>query len=55
MVEYLLQHQENKQFFHKTIYRPQAGKIRLPEAPGLGIELDEQKISARQELTYEES
>jgi L-alanine-DL-glutamate epimerase-like enolase superfamily enzyme len=50
MVEYLIRHQENKQFFHKPIYRPENGMISLPELPGLGIVLDESKIEERHEL-----
>lgn len=47
MVEYLINHQPNKQFFHKTQYAPENGSIKLPQAPGLGIELDDAKIEHR--------
>ncbi len=43
-VEYLLQHQPIKQYFHKHSYQPNKGQIKLPDLPGLGIELDEGKI-----------
>jgi L-rhamnonate dehydratase len=46
-VEYLLRHQESKQFFHKPIYRPRAGSLALPQLPGLGLVLDEEKIQER--------
>jgi len=47
MVEYLIRYQETKQFFHTPIVRPQAGLVRPPELPGLGIVLDEAKIDER--------
>ncbi len=43
-VEYLVRHQETKQFFHKPIYRPEDGALRLPDLPGLGLVLDMDKI-----------
>ena len=39
-VEYLCQHQPHKQFFQQTVHAPVDGVIALPDAPGLGIELD---------------
>jgi L-rhamnonate dehydratase len=50
MVEYLMQHQEAKQFFHRPIYRPEEGAIKLPELPGLGLVLDEARIESRQAI-----
>jgi L-alanine-DL-glutamate epimerase-like enolase superfamily enzyme len=50
MVEYLIQHQEAKQFFHRPIYRPFDGLIYLPELPGLGLVLDQEKIVDRREI-----
>lgn len=41
-VECLTRTQENKQFFHDPIYRPENGDVTLPELPGLGI--DETKV-----------
>jgi L-alanine-DL-glutamate epimerase-like enolase superfamily enzyme len=46
-VEYLVRHQENKQFFQQTIYRPHQGMVALPTTPGLGLALDEAKIERR--------
>jgi L-alanine-DL-glutamate epimerase-like enolase superfamily enzyme len=43
-VEYLIQHQDSKQYFHKPFYQPENGRIKLPELPGLGLVLDEDKI-----------
>jgi L-alanine-DL-glutamate epimerase-like enolase superfamily enzyme len=51
-VEYLIRHQELKQFFHKRIYRPSSGSINLPDLPGLGIVLDEAKIDSRREIAF---
>lgn len=51
-VEYLVRHQPAKQFFHLPIYRPEQGAIRLPELPGLGLILDQDKIDAKQELEF---
>ena len=49
-VEYLIRHQAAKQFFHTPVYRPENGEIRLPELPGLGLVLDQDKVDGRQEL-----
>jgi L-rhamnonate dehydratase len=49
-VEYLIQHQMNKQYFHQIRYQPEQGMVRLPELPGLGIVLDEEKIINHREL-----
>jgi len=53
MVEFLIQWQERKQFFHKPIYRPAGGGVRLPELPGLGLVLDEGKIETREAFPLE--
>jgi L-alanine-DL-glutamate epimerase-like enolase superfamily enzyme len=42
-----ISYQETKPFFHTPIVRPQAGLVRPPELPGLGIVLDEAKIDER--------
>lgn len=46
-VEYLVRHQEPKQFFHKPIYRPENGVVTLPTLPGLGHVLAEGKMETR--------
>jgi L-alanine-DL-glutamate epimerase-like enolase superfamily enzyme len=51
-VEYLIRHQEAKQFFHCPIYRPEDGSIQLPDLPGLGLVLDESKIESRTEVCF---
>jgi len=43
-VEYLIRNQEVKQCLQKTVYRPENGSIAAPDTPGLGIELDMDKI-----------
>jgi L-alanine-DL-glutamate epimerase-like enolase superfamily enzyme len=52
MVECLIRSQENKQFFHKPIYRPEDGEIRLPTLPGLGLVLDDEKIEMRKTIQF---
>ena len=51
-VEYLIRHQAAKQFFHTPVYCPDNGEIRLPELPGLGLVLDQDKVDGRQELEF---
>jgi L-alanine-DL-glutamate epimerase-like enolase superfamily enzyme len=51
-VEYLIQAQETKQFFHKPIYRPEGGDIRLPDLPGLGLVIDEGKVESRTNVEF---
>jgi L-alanine-DL-glutamate epimerase-like enolase superfamily enzyme len=46
-VEYLIQHQAAKQYFHQNYFQPVNGQIVLPEMPGLGIVLDDAKIVDR--------
>ncbi len=52
MVEYLLRHQANKQFFFDPQYIPVNGRIALPGLPGLGIRLDESKIQIKHRLNF---
>jgi L-alanine-DL-glutamate epimerase-like enolase superfamily enzyme len=49
-VEYLVQHQEVKQYFHKPVYQPENGTLALPGLPGLGIVLDPAKIESREDV-----
>lgn len=46
-VEFLMRHQPRKQFFHAPIYAPENGHLSLPDAPGLGLIIDETKIESR--------
>jgi L-alanine-DL-glutamate epimerase-like enolase superfamily enzyme len=52
MVEYLIRHQAEKQYFHKPVYAPQNGAVKLPVLPGLGIVLDEEKIEKREKVQF---
>ncbi len=49
-VEYLFRHQARKQFFHTPFYEPISGTVALPDLPGLGLVLDEEKIEDKQIL-----
>jgi L-alanine-DL-glutamate epimerase-like enolase superfamily enzyme len=50
MAEYLILAQQSKQHFHQTFLAPRDGALDLPNAPGLGISLDEAKIDRRVDL-----
>lgn len=50
-VEYLIRHQERKQFFSEKVYRPVNGLIELPDVPGLGIKLEYEKIIGEELFT----
>jgi len=50
LVEYLVRIQERNQWFHRTMLRPVDGAIALPSEPGLGIELDPDKVVERRDL-----
>ncbi len=51
-VEFLIRSQENKQYFHKPIYRPEDGDVRLPDLPGLGLVIDESKVESRTTMEF---
>ena len=51
-VEYLVNSQPGKQFFHKPVYEPVDGEVALPELPGLGLVLDETKIKQREPVEF---
>ena len=50
MVEFLILHQQTKQRFLKGYLEPASGAIKPPETPGLGLELDPDKIETRREI-----
>ena len=52
MVEYLVRHQAEKQYFHAPSYEPKKGSFKLPSLPGLGIVLDESKIEGREYIEF---
>jgi L-alanine-DL-glutamate epimerase-like enolase superfamily enzyme len=51
-VEFLIRGQESKQFFHDPVYHPENGDVMVPDAPGLGLALDESKIESREEVAF---
>jgi L-alanine-DL-glutamate epimerase-like enolase superfamily enzyme len=50
MAEFLIRPQMTKQALHKRPVWPQNGSIALPDQPGLGIELAEDRIDSRRQL-----
>ncbi len=52
ILEYLIKWNDVHQFFLKTPLRPVNGVVTLPETPGLGMELDEAKISEQRILSF---
>ena len=52
MAEYLIKWNDVHQFFLKRPIRPVGGMIQVPDGPGLGMELDNEKIQERRELTW---
>lgn len=48
MVEFLVNWQPVRQYFHKPWRAPEKGRVALPDAPGLGFELDDDKIEGRE-------
>ena len=52
MVEFLVLLQPRAQHFHAVYYGPEQGSIALPELPGLGLVLDENKIESREPVTF---
>jgi len=52
LLEYLIKWNEINQFFLKYPVHPEGGVVTLSNRPGTGIDLDENKIQARRELTW---
>jgi L-alanine-DL-glutamate epimerase-like enolase superfamily enzyme len=50
-VEFLVLAQPMKQHFHTSWREPVSGQIALPDEPGLGLVLDEEKIASRRPAT----
>lgn len=54
MVEYLFHsHLDRMQYFHKKVLRPEKGWLQLPNRPGMGLVLDEDKITEKRELKWD--
>jgi L-alanine-DL-glutamate epimerase-like enolase superfamily enzyme len=54
-LEYLINHNRVFQSFYKQPIEPVNGMVTLPEEPGMGVELDEDKIHRQRELTWDVS
>jgi L-alanine-DL-glutamate epimerase-like enolase superfamily enzyme len=52
MVEYLVKWNELLQFFWQEPVKPVAGMISVPDHPGLGVEIDPDKIESEEELQW---
>jgi L-rhamnonate dehydratase len=52
LLEYLIKWNEIHQFFLKWPLKPRNGAVTLPETPGLGMDLDAQKIETQQRLRW---
>ena len=52
LLEYLITYGPRKQWFHRQRYLPERGLVRLPQEPGLGIELDPERIEATHPLSW---
>jgi len=52
LLEYLIKWNQNHQFFFKNPVQPQNGVVSLPTGPGMGVELDEDKIASQRELRW---
>ena len=50
--EFLIKWNAIHQFFLKNPLNPIDGMITVPDAPGLGIELDDLKVAAEREITF---
>lgn len=52
LLEYLIKWNEIHQHFLKTPLKPINGVVTLPTTPGLGMELDEDKMETKEELAF---
>ena len=50
--EFLIKWNAVHQFFLKDQLIPQNGVIQIPQAPGVGLEIDENKIESERELNF---
>ena len=54
LLEYLIKWNEIHQFFLKRPLRPEGGVVRLPEEPGIGMELDDDKVEEQRVLHWDD-
>jgi L-alanine-DL-glutamate epimerase-like enolase superfamily enzyme len=52
MVEYLVNLQSVKQVLFKNMLAPEHGHLPLPQQPGLGLVIDEDKIDQRHNIIW---
>jgi L-alanine-DL-glutamate epimerase-like enolase superfamily enzyme len=52
LLEYLIKWNEVHQFFLKSPLKPDNGVVRLPDTPGIGMDLDDSKIDERRTLAW---
>jgi L-alanine-DL-glutamate epimerase-like enolase superfamily enzyme len=52
LLEYLVKWNEVHQFFLKTPLKPVGGVVRVPDSPGIGMDLDDSKIEERRVLNW---
>ena len=52
LLEYLVKWNEIHQFFLKTPLKPERGVVRIPDTPGLGMDLDEAKIESQRVVRW---
>ena len=51
-MEYLIKWNEIHQFFLETPLKPRGGVVRLPDSPGLGMQLDNAKIETQRLMRW---
>jgi L-alanine-DL-glutamate epimerase-like enolase superfamily enzyme len=52
LLEYLVKWNEVHQFFLKTPLKPEGGVVRVPETPGMGMDLDESRIESQRVMRW---
>ena len=52
LLEYLVKWNDIHQFFLAQPIKPVNGQVKLPHQPGIGMELDENKIESRREVSF---
>lgn len=52
MVEYLVRHQPYRQYFQRPFREPIDGLVPVPDQPGLGFEIDEDRVEQREPVRF---